>query len=350
MVSITGAELTSAQRVMRVLARQEPDRVPHFEWLIAANVRQALCPGCKDHNDFAVRMGHDAILVGPDFTKQQVAPTRYRTEWGYVLDYGGEEHGVEVESPIASAEDLARYSPPDPHAPGRYASIERAVAEYKGKFAIGVHLNDVFSIPRYLMGMEGLLMAIAAEPKLVAGLVNLSVEVNVAMAKEVAARGADFIWTGDDYAGNAGPFMSPRHFRELFAPGLACVAAGFAAAGLPFVKHCDGNIHPIIDMMVDAGISALDPIDPQGGMDLTDVKARYGSRVALKGNVDCTKVLVYDTEKQVVEATRAALRAGAPGGGYILSSSNSIHSSICPANYLTMMQTLRQFGRYPIAL
>ena len=343
-------ELTSAERVMRVLAREEPDRVPHFEWLIAKNVREALCPGCASHNDFAVRMGHDAILVGPDYTKEQVGPDRWRTEWGYVVEYGREEHGVEVESPIRTMDDFERYTPPDPHAPGRYDSVEEAVAEFKGKMAIGVHLNDVFSIPRYLTGMENLLMAIAAEPDLVTALVNLSVEVNLEMAREVAARGADFVWTGDDYAGNTGPFMSPDHFRTLFYPGLKRVAAGFRELGLAFIKHSDGNLRPIIDMMIDSGISCLDPIDPQGGMDLAQVKARFGDRVALKGNVDCTQVLVYGTIDEVAEATKEALRQGAPGGGYILSSSNSIHSSVRPENYAAMLETLKAYGRYPLAL
>ena len=344
------AELTSAERVRRVLCREEPDRVPTFEWLIAKNVREALCPGCTSHNDFAVRMGHDAILVDPDFRKEQVGPTRWRTEWGYVVEYGGEEHGVEVESPIRTLADLERYTPPDPYAPGRYASVEKAVREFGGRMAVGVHLNDVFSIPRSLMGMGNLLLAIAADPPLVSALVDLSVDVNLKMAREVASRGVDFVWTGDDYAGNTGPLMSPGHFRTLFYPGLCRVAAGFREAGLPFIKHCDGNIWPIIDMMVDSGISGLDPIDPQGGMDLAEVKAEFGGRIALKGNVDCAQVLTFGTTDEVVEATRRALRQGAPGGGYILSSSNSIHSAVKPENYRTMLDTLARCGRYPITL
>ena len=344
------AELTSAERVRRVLCREEPDRVPTFEWLIAKNVREALCPGCTSHNDFAVRMGHDAILVDPDFRKEQVGPTRWRTEWGYVVEYGGEEHGVEVESPIRTMDDLDRYTPPDPYAPGRYASVEKAVREFGGRMAVGVHLNDVFSIPRSLMGMGNLLLAIAADPPLVSALVDLSVDVNLKMAGEVASRGVDFVWTGDDYAGNTGPLMSPGHFRTLFYPGLCRVAAGFREAGLPFIKHCDGNIWPIIDMMVDSGISGLDPIDPQGGMDLAEVKAEFGGRIALKGNVDCAQVLTFGTTDEVVEATRRALRQGAPGGGYILSSSNSIHSAVKPENYRTMLDTLARCGRYPITL
>lgn len=85
------------------------------------------------------------------------------------------------------------------------------------KLAVIVHLNDVFSLPRYLLGYENLLMAIAAEPELVRAIVDMSVDINLAMAKEVAARGVKVVYTGDDYAGDTGPLMSPAHFRSLFA-------------------------------------------------------------------------------------------------------------------------------------
>jgi uroporphyrinogen decarboxylase len=331
-----------------VLRREEPDRVPHFERLIDKKVREALCPGCRDHNEFAVRMGHDAVLVGPDFRKEEVAPGRWRSEWGYVTQRTTEEHGIEVESPIRTMDDFERYTPPDPRAPGRFDSIEKAVREFKGDKAIGVHLNDVLSIPRYLMGMEGLLMAVALDPELVKAIVAMSVEVNLELAKEVAARGADFVWTGDDYACNTGPLMSPAHFREVFHPGLCRVIGGFKALGLPVIKHTDGYLWPIIDMIIDSGIDCLDPIDPQAGMDLAEVKAKYGRVVALKGNVDCARTMTFGSPGDVRAETRACLRAGAPGGGFILSSSNSIHSAVKPENYLAMLQTLREYGRYPI--
>jgi len=342
------ADLTSVERMMRVLRQEEPDRVPHFEWLVDPKVREALCPGCKTHNEFAVRMGHDVILASPDFKKEQIGPKRWRNEWNVVLEYGLELHGVEVESPIKTVADLERYTPPDPHAPGRYASIEKAVEAFKGDKAIGVHLNDVFSIPRYLMGMENLFVAIIKDPELVQALVHLSVEINLEMAKEVAAREVDFVWTGDDYAGNNGPLMSPKHFRELFYPGLLRVMGGFKALGLPIIKHTDGKLWPIIDMIIDSGIDCLDPIDPQAGMDIAEVKAKYGDRIAVKGNVDCADTMTFGTPEDVIAETKEALRKGMPGGGFILSSSNSIHSGVKPENYMAMLQTLEEYGSYPI--
>lgn len=341
-------EMTSAERVMRALRREEPDRVPHFEWIIDRKVREAIIPGCS-MEEFTVRMGLDAILTGPDFKKEKVAPGRYRNEYGVISEDTAEEHGVPVEGPIKTMDDLRNYKAPDPHAPGRYASIERVVKAYKGKLAVGVHLNDVFSIPRALAGFETLMMAVALEPDLVRGLVDLSVDINLEMAKEVAARGVDFVFTGDDFASAEGPFMSPASFRELFYPGYMRAMEGFHALGLPIIKHSDGDILPLIDMMLDAPIDCLDPIDPMGGLDMGRMKADYGDRVALKGNVDCAHLLTFGTVAEVVEATKDVLRKGAEGGGLILSSSNSIHSAVKPGNYLAMWNTVRMYGQYPLA-
>ena len=116
-----------------------------------------------------------------------------------------EEHGIEVESPIKTMADFERYMPPDPYAPGRFApDREGGLETYGDQFAVIVHLNDVFSLPRYLMGMENLLMAIAAEPELVTALVDMSVDINLKLAKEVRARGVEIVYTGDDYASNNG--------------------------------------------------------------------------------------------------------------------------------------------------
>ena len=343
------SQMSCAERVMTVLRNEEPDRIPHFEWIIDRKVREAICPGCS-MEEFTVRMGLDAILTGPDFKKEPAGPNRTRNEWGVVTEKTGEEHGFPIEGPIHSLDDLRSYEPPDPHAPGRYDSLERIVREYKGKLAVGVHLNDVFSIPRYLAGFEGVLMAFVEEPDLVRGLVELSVEVNIEMAGECARRGADFIFTGDDYAAAERPFMSPKAFREFLYPGLKRVVAGFHEAGLPIIKHTDGRIGPLLEMILDSGIDCLDPIDPIAGLDIGQMKRDHGDRIALKGNVDCAHTLTFGSVQQVVEETKSVIAKAADGGGLIVSSSNSIHSSVKPGNYLAMWNAIRMYGQYPIKL
>ncbi|MBC8507155.1 MAG: hypothetical protein H8D34_20000 [Chloroflexi bacterium] len=125
-------EMTSEERVLRVLQRQEPDRIPHFEWIVDHRVREALCPGCKDYNDFAVEMEHDAIIVDLNYKKERVGTRRWLSEWGYVSQDTDEEHGVEVESPIKTMSDFDGYTAPDPHLAERFTYVEDAVQKFAG--------------------------------------------------------------------------------------------------------------------------------------------------------------------------------------------------------------------------
>ena len=343
------AEMTSSERVMTVLRRGEPDRIPHFEWIVDKRVRHALCPGAG-LEEFTVRMGLDAMLCDPDFKATQVAPNRFKNEWGTVVEKGTEQHSTVVESVIQTMEDMLKYEAPDAYAPYRFESLKKLVARYKGKYAIGVHLNDVLSIPRNLMGFQELMMAFCMEPELVQALVDMSVELNIQLAQEAARCGADFVFTGDDYSSGQAPFMSPDTFRELLYPGLKKVIKGFHDAGLPVIKHTDGNVMPLLDMLLDAGIDCLDPIDPLGNMDMAEMKRDFSNRIALKGNVNCATTLVTGTVEEVVRETLEVIRVGAQSGGLIVSSSNSIHSSVNPLNYLAMVNTIKAYGTYPIKI
>ena len=52
--------------------------------------------------------------------------------------------------------------------------------------------------------------------------------------------------------------------------------------------------------------------------------------------------------EEVTEAVKETIAKGAPGGGYILASSNSIHPGVKPENYRAMVEAARRFGRYPL--
>ena len=57
------------------------------------------------------------------------------------------------------------------------------------------------------------------------------------------------------------------------------------------------------------------------------IDPRVGDRMALIGNIDGGHLLAFGTAEDVREAVRQAIADAAPGGGYLLSSSNSIHSN-----------------------
>ena len=101
-------------------------------------------------------------------------------------------------------------------------------------------------------------------------------------------------------------------------------------------------------MIVETGVNALHPIDPASGMDIGEVKAQYGDRIAVIGNVDCTEILPHGSREDVIAAVKETIAKASVGGGHILGSSNSIHPGVNSENYRTMVETARAFGAYPL--
>jgi uroporphyrinogen decarboxylase len=67
------------------------------------------------------------------------------------------------------------------------------------------------------------------------------------------------------------------------------------------------------------------------------------------GNVDLN-LLGMSTPAEVDEEVRGLIRDVAPGGGYIVSSGNSLASYLLPENVRAMSAAVQKYGRYPINL
>jgi uroporphyrinogen decarboxylase len=155
-------------------------------------------------------------------------------------------------------------------------------------------------------------------------------KVNTALAnaeKLMKHGGLDGFALCDDYCFNTGPFLSPDMFAEHITPFLSDIIRGYRDLGFYAIKHTDGDIRPILDQLVEANPHALHSLDPQGGVDIAEVKRQYGDRVCLIGNVNCG-LLQSGTEEQVAESARYCIRHGMPGGGYIFSTSNCAYTGL----------------------
>ena len=149
-----------------------------------------------------------------------------------------------------------------------------------------------------------------------------------------------------DYCFNVNPFFTPELFSEFIAPYLKNVIDAYRSMGFYTIKHTDGNIMPIAEQMVQCGPDALHSLDPQGGVDLAEVKRLYGDRVALCGNVNCG-LLQTGTEEEVAHDVRRALRDGMNGWGYIFCTSNCAYTGLPLERYELMNRIWWEEGVYP---
>lgn len=166
--------------------------------------------------------------------------------------------------------------------------------------------------------------------------------------KLAADFGAELIYAGGDIADNHGPMISPTHYREFLLPVIKTLTETFHKKGAFVFNSSDGNLWPIIeDFLINSGVDGMMEIQVSAGMDLKKLKDQYGGSVCFNGSVDCQNTLVSGTAEQVRRETKQVISILSPGGGHILSSSNSIHPGVKPENFFLMLETARKYGKSP---
>lgn len=336
------------ERMMVSLRRGESDMVPVWELIIDEPVRRAL-DGEISLLDFVEKEDIDGITCSADQPMKKISDQVSKDEWGILWRTEPSGLTYPVGGPIRSERDLERYDPPDPDSLSLLSTLQECISRFERERAVVFMANEAFEFSHYLVGgMDKLFLAYHVDPVFALQLADMVSDYQCRLLENAAKAGADVLVTGDDYAGIPGPFMSPEHFKKFVLPYLQRAVDVARNTGVPFVKHTDGRLWMIIDDIVDTGINALHPIEPMAEMDIGEVKRRYGNRICVVGNVDCSQLLPRGSKGEVEEAVKETIAKASPGGGHILSSSNSIHPAVKPENYMAMLKAARQFGRYPL--
>ena len=230
--------------------------------------------------------------------------------------------------------------------PDSIVRVAEAIRELSGnRYFLMCHGDSTMSIPDG-ESMSAVAYRLVDEPEAVKQEQESSLARCLAFAEEQAGKGLlDGFALCADYCLNTNPFLSPRQFSEFVTPYLARLCAGYRSMGYYAIKHTDGNIMPILDQLVEARPHALHSIDPQAGVDIAEVKRRYGKEICLIGNVNCG-ILQTGTEDEVRQSVLYALRSGMPGGGYVFSTSNCVYTGMPLERYDTMMRLWRENGSY----
>lgn len=193
--------------------------------------------------------------------------------------------------------------------------------------SVSIH-GEVFSPFTHFMelfGYENALIALAMDgDKAKAVLEALSRE-SIAWALGQAARGVDAVLISSAFAG--GGFISPAMYADFVVPYERKVVEAVQAQypDLPIYTHTCGKLGDRLELLAASRVNGVDTLDPPplGNVELADAKARIGAQMFIKGNMNAV-ALLDDDEASLVERATAALRAGKPNSGYILSTACSV--------------------------
>jgi len=382
--------MTSRDRVNLVFKHEEPDKVPFFEQEVASNVASELLGryaytggggvGWRDvaelvyqgKRDFLVdRLCADVVelhvKLNLDIVRPPMVPARdatgpkrklddytyyYEDDWGFwsVSRYDpGSRMFMRVDSRLRR-EGISSVD--------RFVQcfLDEPVEVDESEFEAFDYIVERLGSERFIAGGGGIAVPVEApwmqalfqKPDVVEKYLDHALERTLRVVELMKAHGADFILGGGDLADNHGPMYSPRLFRRLILPRLKKLTSFCHSLGLPYVFRTDGNTWPISqELFMESGVDGYGEIDAQAGMRIGDLKRRL-PKLVLWGNVDCAKTLVYGTGDDVARETLRCLEEGAPGSGYILGSSNTIHPNVPTGNLLAMIKTAHKYASYPV--
>lgn len=340
--------MTSRERVLAALRRESADRVPVFMWF---------------HPDTAQRLGAlleiPAALVGEAMgndVRQTWVNNNYAME-GIVHENEGDAHvdfwGIrwvkrgafnQIEGfPLAGlpGERVRRYRFPTERIEFLLGLMEPVAARRDDAF-LGVDVSPcVFEMYWRLRGMEYALLDMASDRELADTMLgrcgDFSAMLSVAACERFAV---DWLWLGDDVAGQQALMMSPELWRELIKPHLKRSCDVGLRHGLPVAYHCCGALRDIIPDLIEIGIAVLNPVQCAcPGMDPADLKREFGARLTFMGGVDTQGVLPHGSAADVRRATeRLIANMTTDGGGYILAASHTIPPETPDENIFAMYE------------
>ncbi|MFH1139873.1 MAG: uroporphyrinogen decarboxylase family protein [Pseudomonadota bacterium] len=362
--------MNGKERIITALEVREPDRVPLYihginEGPIIGIARHFTTglPEIKEIHDMtdqekfklldALFLVHEACEVD-GFTafelgnEEIVDSRRIRDEFGVIYERNPYGLPVPKGSLIRERTDFEKYVPPVPQR-AHLLLLDLARERFKGRKALFWLMRGAFVRTWRLMGMENMMLKMFDDPDLVHAAARMVMDYNLQMLDLLVEAGLDVLVIEDDVADKNFPLISPDQFLEFVNRYNAPVVKKAHDKGLKVVRHSDGNLWPILDILLATGYDGLNPLEPQAGMDMARVKAYCGDRICLLGNIDCVDLLPHGSPAQVEEAVRQAIAAGGRGGGLIICSSNSLHPGVNPENCLAMFEAVRKHGNYPLA-
>ncbi len=154
------------------------------------------------------------------------------------------------------------------------------------------------------------------------------------------------IW--GDVAYRKDMFFSPDYWRKYFKPGVKAMVDVCHDHGLPVIYHGCGNVKRIFEDFIEVGIDAYNPLEAKAGLDVVDLRRKYGHRIGFCGNMNVIE-WAHESQERLKGIVLRKLNA-AKGGGLIFQSDHSVPSNVSGQNYEYVVNLVREYGKYPLQL
>jgi uroporphyrinogen decarboxylase len=314
--------MTGRERILAAMDGEEPDRIPlalAFYHLDAAG----LAPTGAWRDDLVdVSFVDFPVSSEEEDLRQRAAPNEGDTRlgspaqaaryasWRYHPEHPDEGNPLER---AASLADLEAFPFPAVGGPRVVDSLARQV---DGLHRLGLaaggntpHLGgELFEAAWRLRGLESFLVDLVERKEMAHYLLDRLAELARRNAATLASAGVDVLSLDDDVGMPGTMMIGPGTWREFFRPRLAGIieAARAAKPDVRILYHSDGHIEPILDDLVEIGVAAVNPLQPEH-MDAVRIRRRFGPRLALWGTVGRQTTFAFAGPEAIREEVRTRI-------------------------------------------
>ena len=340
------AEITSRERVLTTFMHKTPDQVPMWCGASREFWNKAKLALGLDDEALRIRFHDDFRRVSSVYNGDALPDNT--TVFGVKRHGIGYGHAVNHPLCQANMRDIESYIWPDP----KWIDVSKIKFEaraYKKKYAIlGGEWPPFWHDAIDLLGMEQLYILMYEQPEIVdcilKHIVDYYFEVNRCIF-DAAADEIDICFIGNDFGSQTGPLLGRSLFDRFIIPHLKIIIDLAHDYKLKAMLHCCGGIEPLIPPLIEIHLDAIHAVEPScSGMDLTELKRKYGDKIVFNGGIDSHHVLIDGDKEYVRKTTVKVLDILAPNGGYIAGASHdSILEETPVENVLAMFDTIRDY-------
>ena len=207
-----------------------------------------------------------------------------------------------------------------------------------------------FDEPRELMGEENLCIACYEEPELILDMLSTLTDTCLKVIERVGSVvPIDVVSIHEDMAGKSGPLFGPKQVYEFMRPYYTKIWDCAKAYGARiFSQDSDGNMNPVIDAMLDCGVNCMYPCEPNSGMDMVEIRRKYGDRLCIKGGID--KFALRKGRDAIDRELEYKLSGETLGGGVVFGLDHRIPNGVHIDDYRYYVNKAREMlGLEPIS-
>jgi len=263
----------------------------------------------------------------PPFERKTVRETEttriIQNEDGLLAEVPKDGHGTIphfLQSSIQTPDDWKRvkeerFRRDDPARAPDLEALKRAHPPTRD-YPLGVDCGSMIGRVRDLLTFEGLAYACYDYPEMVEDMVETCcVLVEDFLDRVLPALDFDFASGWEDICFKSGPIVSFPFFRDVVVPRYQRIHRRLRAAGIDlWYTDCDGDVRPILPLLMEGGINCLFPFEVQCCAHPAELLNQYGRDLRIMGGFD---KMALGRGREAIRAYMETLVPLVERGGYI---------------------------------